>query len=439
MGKLIQLKPIEPARHIKPINYAVRSELDDVADQIDEEYKRKNSKKRVRRLQIGDPGKYEHRTPILLKKNILDTLEKEDCLSYGHSMGVPEIRDVIANNSKHIFGVSNQPVTRYDVGIGNGSTELIDFCIAALLNPGEGLLLPDPGYPVYDALVMKYHGIPQFYSLREDDNWALDISELEKKVTKKTKGIVVINPGNPTGRNYRKRNLQKVRKFADEHGLIIFADEVYSYLNYDGKNHRPIATLKGEYPVITFGSLSKNYLSPGLRVGWMVRTDPNNLTQEYWDEAITKLASMRLCSAPLLQHALRPAFEDRITRQHTLLKNGVDTFVYKMKKNAELTYKMLNNKKAGISCSKPEASFYVFPKLELPEGVTDLDFARDLLIHKHIQVNNGSGFGPNGKGHIRVVFLPEYNILKEAYAEIIDFKMNFEENGKLKYAVDRAA
>lgn len=423
MRKATRLKPIKPARHIKNLEYAVRGYL----DKITEEIEAKGGK--VTKLHIGDPAIYGHETPIQLREILLETLRNEKCLHYGPSMGVPKIRDIIAKNTTHIFGLNGQPVTREDVAITHGSTEGISVCIDALLNPRDGLLLPDPGYPVYDALVKKAHGVPQYYPLREENGWTLDISELEKKVTKKTKGIVIINPGNPTGNNNTKKNLQEIRKFADRHGLIIFADEVYSFLNYDGKKHYPLASLKGEYPVITFGSLSKNYLSPGLRVGWMIRTDPNGLAKEYWEETVRKLLSIRLCTAPLLQYALKPAFEDHRTKQHTLLKKGVDTFIKKMKRNAELTYRMLNDPEAGISCIRPRACFYSFPKLDLPKGVTDSDFVKDLLINRHIQINYGSGFGPSGKGHIRVVFLPEYHVLKEAYEKIINFKMTFREPG----------
>lgn len=423
---MARLKRIESAKHIEEISYAVRGPLDRITEQIEAEGEK------VVKLHIGDPATHGHETPIQLREIILETLKNEKCLHYGHSMGVPELREIIAKNSSHIMGFNGMPVSRDDVGIGEGSTGPVDFCIGALLNPGDEILIPDPGYPMYEAIIRKYHGVPKHYSLIEEKNWGLDISELEKKVTKRTRAIVVINPGNPTGRNYDEKTLQDIRRFADKHGLMIFADEVYSFLNYDGKKHCPLATLEGEYPVITFGSLSKNYLSPGLRVGWMIRADPNGLTQDYWAE-VSKLASIRLCSAPLLQYALKPAFEDGRTRQHTLLKKGVDTFVKKMKRNAELTYDMLNNPEAGISCVRPEACFYALPKIDIPEGVTDFDFARDLLIHRHIQVNNGSGFGPSGKGHIRIVFLPDYDTLKEVYEKIIDFKMNFMENGKRKY------
>jgi len=423
-----ELVPIEPAAHIMSIDYAVRGELDKIAKRLSAEGKR------TLNLNIGDPKKLgKHPTPPELIDIIVEKLESGDCLGYGDEMGEPELRQIIAENTrKDILGLNNKPITKEDVYIGNGSTELVTFCIEGLLNIGEGILLPDPGYPLYESVIKKVHGEPQFYSLNRG-NWGIDFSNLERKISENTRAIVIINPGNPTGKNYKKKNLQNLRKFADKHKLVIFADEVYSYLGFYGGYHTSIAKLEGDYPVITFGSLSKNYLSPGLRVGWMIRTDPNGLTKKYWEAAINKLAGIRLSSSPLLQYALKPAFTERKAKAHIVMKKEVESFNNELKKKADLTYEMLNHEKAGISCVRPQAAFYAFPKIDLPEGVTDFDFAKDLLIHTGVYVNNGSGFGPNSKGHIRVVFLPEYNLLKEAYDKIIDFKMNFKENGKPKY------
>lgn len=413
-------RPIEPAQHILEIEYAVRGPLEDIAIELEA------SGRQVIHLNIGDPARFStHKVPRELIQILTEKLETGECSPYGDSMGNPLIRKVIAENIRRdIKGVNGNPVSKDDIFIGSGSSELISFCIEVILNPGDGMLIPDPGYPLYEALIRKVHGKPQFYSLDEAKQWSISMESLEEKVDNKTKAIVVINPNNPTGRNYKKEQLQMIRGFADRHGLMMLSDEVYSHLNYDSKRHVHLATLKGDYPVITFFSLSKNYLAPGFRVGWMVRTDPNNLTEKYWKE-MRKPASIRLCSSTLMQYAIIPALTNRNTLKHTLKSSTKDTFTNALRRNAELTYRMLNNREAGISCIEPEAGFYAFPKIELPEGKTDFDFAKSLLLETGVYVNNGSGFGPSGAGHIRVVFLPEFDVLKEAYRRLIEFKKEY--------------
>lgn len=419
------LRPIEPAQHILEIDYAVRGPLEEIALELEA------SGKEVIHLNIGDPARFGmHKAPMQLTSILLEKLEEGRCFQYGSSAGNPEIRRTIAEKTRHIKGVNGGDVTENDVYIGNGSSELITFCIKALLNLGEGILIPDPGYPLYSAVIREARGESQFYSLDEGDSWRLTEKSLEKAVRGNTKAIVVINPNNPTGRNYIREELQMVRRFADRHRLLILADEVYSHLNYNGNGHIPLAMLDGDYPVITFCSLSKNYLAPGFRVGWMVRTDPHGLTQKgdgkgYWDTAISKLASVRLCPSTLMQYAIIPAITDDSTLKHTLESGTDSTFTDHLKRNAELTYRKLNDAAVGISCVKPQAGFYAFPKIELPEGKTDFDFAKSLLINARVYVNNGSGFGPGGAGHLRVVFLPEFNVLKEAYSRLIEFKNEY--------------
>jgi alanine-synthesizing transaminase len=419
---------IEPAPHILEIDYAVRGKLNEIANSM------KREGRKITHLNIGDPAKTDdYDVPYELIGVLVKKLVDGECLHYDDERGVAELRRLIAEKRPDIKGLRGNPLNENDIYIGSGSTELITFSNEALLGMGDNLMIQDPGYPLYPAILSKIHAKPNYYPLDEKLGWAINISELEKRVNERTKGIVIINPNNPTGRNYAREELQEVRRFADRHRLMIFADEVYSHLNYDDKDHVPLATLDGEWPVITFGSLSKNYRAPGLRVGWMIRTDPSGRAEKYWETAISKLAGIRLCSPPLLQYAIMPALTNKKLNEKTT--NGDNSFLEKLRNSAEMTFNYFNNPEAGFSCVKPDAAFYAFPRIDLPEGVTDYEFAKDLLEKRAIFVNPGSGFGPSGKGHIRIVFLPDQDTLKKAYDQIIDFKMNFRDDntGKLKY------
>jgi len=302
---------VEPARHLLGIDYAVRGELDEEAHEME------RSGTTVRRLAIGDPAKAEdYQMLFQLVTVLMDALKDPKSLQYGESKGIYEIRQLIADGTD-LPGILGKSLTPDDISIGYGSTELIAMAHQGVLNPGESIMLSDPCYPLYPALTTLFHGEVIFYGLDAKNNWQLNVSELEAKVKDDTKGIVVINPNNPTGRNHAKEKLQEVRHFADEHHLLTLADEVYSFLNYDGKEHVPLASLEGKWPVLTFGSLSKNYRAPGLRMGWVSLTDPENRAELYWKQ-LKKLADLRLCPSVPLQHAIRPAFEDEAVLAQTV-------------------------------------------------------------------------------------------------------------------------
>jgi len=404
---------IIPARRTEKVTYAIR----DIA------VKAKHLEDQGRKiiyLNIGDPPVYDFETPFELRQIVSEKILQSSANSqlnvsvYGDSMGLIEAREAVARyatEKKRIKGV-----TANDVFMANGASEAITLAIAALINPGDNIMTPSPGYPLYSGQIPVYHGNLNPYLLNESTGWQIDFDELEKRVNKRTKAIVVINPNNPTGANYNRESLLNVINFARRHNLVIFADEIYDKLLLDGQTHTSIASLADDIPVITFGGLSKNYIMPGWRVGWAIFSDPTAVMADY-REAINKLLRARLCAVHPQQYMVAPAL------------NGNDShlpqIIQKLTIRRDITDKMLNEI-PGISCVKPEAAFYAFPRIQLPPGVTDEQFVLELLNDTGVLVVYGSGFGQQrGTNHFRVVFLPDENILRHSYTLIGEFTAKF--------------
>ncbi|MFA7710724.1 MAG: aminotransferase class I/II-fold pyridoxal phosphate-dependent enzyme, partial [Candidatus Neomarinimicrobiota bacterium] len=261
-----------------------------------------------------------------------------------------------------------------------------------------------------------YHGELNPYLLNESTGWQIDFEELEKRVNAHTRAIVVINPNNPTGAIYNRESLLNIIKFARRHNLVIFADEIYDKLLMDSKTHTSIAALSKDVPVVTFGGLSKNYIMPGWRVGWAIFYDPSQVMTDY-RKAIDKLLRARLCANHPQQYMVAPAL------------NGDDAHlpevIRKLTIRRDITYNMLNAI-PGISCIKPEAAFYAFPKVQLPANLSDEQFVLELLEETGVLVVYGSGFGQKpGTHHFRIVFLPDENILSQSYTLIGEFTERF--------------
>lgn len=407
------MKQIIPADRTHKVTYAIR---DIVVRAKELEAKGKE----ILYLNIGDPPVYDFETPENLRKIVTEKIIASDrnCTdnvsTYSDSMGIKSAREAIAKDAvekKNIKGV-----TAEDVAITSGASEAITLCIAALVNPGDNIMTPSPGYPLYSGQIPVYHGELNPYNLNEETGWQIDFEELERRVNDKTKAIVVINPNNPTGANYNEESILNILKFAKKHNLVVFADEIYDKLLMDGNKHIAIASLSEDVPVITFGGLSKNYIMPGWRVGWAIFHDPAGIMADY-REAINKLLRARLCAPHAQQHMIAPALNE--TREH------FGEIFEKIESRRDITYEMLNDI-PGISCVKPEGAFYAFPKIQLPEGVTDKEYVLKLLEETGVLVVFGSGFGQKeGTSHFRIVFLPQEETLKKAYVAIKDFTEKF--------------
>ncbi len=395
---------IIPAKRTEKVTYAIR-------DVVVEATKLERQGKKILHLNIGDPNVFDFQTP----KHMIEAVNKamlENKNNYANSMGVPEAREAIAREQERL-GIKN--VTPGDVLVTTGVSEGIELALNALVNPGENILTPIPTYPVYLAVVNKIGSVPNQYMTSEENGWQPDLEDIRKKINKKTKGIVLINPNNPTGSLYGRKTLEEIIDLANEHSLVIFADEIYNKILFDGEKHTPVASLTNDIPVVTFNGLSKNYICPGWRVGWSVFTGPENEIQEY-KEAVFKMARARLSAPGPFQYAIKPALEGP--------QDHIPEMVKKLQERRDLLYKRLNEIE-GFSCTKPRGAFYAFPKFDL--GVKDdRKFVLDLLYKKHILAVFGTGFGYPTPDHMRIVFLPPLEILEESFNKLEEYvRKNF--------------
>jgi len=406
------MRPIVPAERTEHVTYAIR-------DIVVKAKQLERRGKKILYLNIGDPPVYDFETPRELRQLVMEKIEKSNAGTVGNvstycdSMGILEAREAVA----HYAVTKNiKNVTADDVIIANGASEAITLAIAALINPSDNIMTPAPGYPLYSGQIPVYHGELNPYNLNEDNNWQIDFDELESRVNTRTKAIVVINPNNPTGANYSQQSLLNIIEFARRHNLIIFADEIYDKLLFEGQKHISIAALAEDVPVITFGGLSKNYIMPGWRVGWAVFSDPAKVMADY-REAVNKLLRARLCSPHPQQYMVAPALTGGDAHLPSIMA--------KLTRRRDLTVKMLNAI-SGITCVKPGGAFYAFPKVQLPPGINDEKYVLDLLEETGVLVVYGSGFGQkDGTNHFRIVFLPDEQILAQAYQLIGEFTERF--------------
>jgi len=406
-------KSIKPADRTKNVTYAIR-------DIVLKAKQLEAKGKQILYLNIGDPPVYDFETPADLRQIVVDKIlqsnagTKNNVSTYCDSMGILEAREAIARNAVEVKGIKN--VTLNDVFVSSGASEAITLAIAALIDPGDNIMTPSPGYPLYSGQIPVYHGELNPYLLNEETGWQIDFDELERRVNNKTKAIVVINPNNPTGANYNRESILNILQFAEKYNLVVFADEIYDKLLFDGQKHISIASLSETVPVITFGGLSKNYIMPGWRVGWAIFHDPLQMILDY-REAINKLLRARLCSPHPQQYMVAPAL------------NGDDDhlpeMMAKIQSRRDITFEMLNAI-PGISCVKPGGAFYAFPQIQLPEGIDDEKYVIGLLEETGVLVVYGKGFGQKpGTNHFRIVFLPDDDTLIHSYKLIREFTEKF--------------
>jgi alanine-synthesizing transaminase len=306
-------------------------------------------------------------------------------------------------------------VTIDDVYLGNGASELIVMSMNALLNNGDEVLVPSPDYPLWTAAVSLSGGTPVHYVCDEQADWFPDIADIRKKISANTKAIVVINPNNPTGALYSKELLQQIVDLAREHQLIVFADEIYDKVLYDGATHDSIASLADDVLFITFNGLSKNYRSCGYRAGWMVVSGDKRYASDYI-EGLNMLASMRLCSNVPGQFAIQTALGGYQSINDLVGPGG------RLLKQRDLAHKLLTDI-PGVSCVKPHSALYLFPRLDpaMYPIHDDQDFAYRLLAEERVLIVQGTGFNCPTPDHFRVVFLPNADDLTVAIGRIAHF------------------
>ena len=310
-------------------------------------------------------------------------------------------------------------MTAEDVYIGNGVSELIQVSMQALLNPGDEVLVPAPDYPLWTASVILGGGTPVHYICDEQADWYPDMADIRRKVTDRTKAIVLINPNNPTGALYPKGVLQEIAAVAREKDLLIFCDEIYDRLLMDGKTHTSIAALAPDVFTVTLNGLSKSHRIAGYRCGWMVLSGPKTQVRSYI-EGLDMLTSMRICSNVPAQHLVPAALKDAGKTDPLYLPGG------RIYEQRDYICRALNEI-PGVSAVKPSAAFYIFPKLDRKRfGIHDDEqFALDLLKQQKILVVQGSGFNWKDPDHFRIVYLPEIGQLKRAVDGLTEFLADY--------------
>ena len=329
--------------------------------------------------------------------------------AYSDSKGIFAARKAIMQYSQE-KGI--QGVTLDDIYTGNGVSELIVMAMNALLNNGDEVLVPAPDYPLWTAAVSLSGGLPVHYLCDESKEWAPDLADLRKKITSRTKAIVVINPNNPTGAIYSKEILVKLTEIAREYGLILFADEIYDKMLYDQEKHLSLAALSTDVVVITFNGLSKNYRSCGYRAGWMVVSGDKEMVRDYI-EGLNMLTSMRLCANVPGQYAIQTALGGYQSINDLVAEGG------RLAKQRDLAWKLITEI-PGVTCVKPKSALYLFPKLdsEMYPIEDDQKFIADFLKEEKVLLVQGSGFNWAKPDHFRVVFLPHEDVLKEAIGRL---------------------
>ena len=369
---------------------------------------------KILKLNIGNPAPFGFRAPDEIIKAMAENLVNTE--GYSDSKGLISAREAIVEYDK-TKNIPNVDVD--DVYTGNGVSELITLSMQGLLDYGDEILVPAPDYPLWTASVTLAGGTAVHYICDESANWYPDIKDIEKKITPRTKGIVIINPNNPTGALYPESILKEIVKLAEKNDLIIFADEIYDRLIMDGKTHTSIASLAPDCLCLTFNGLSKSHLIAGYRVGWM-SISGNKINATGYIEGIKLLSSMRLCSNVPAQSLIAPALKHLDETKKLVAPGGR---VYQQR---ECIVNLLNDI-PGVSVVKPEAAFYCFPKLDTKRfNIHDDErFALDVLRNKKILFTHGGGFHWEVPDHFRIVYLPDIEVLTEAATALGEFLADY--------------
>ncbi|MDI6750743.1 MAG: pyridoxal phosphate-dependent aminotransferase [Rhodocyclaceae bacterium] len=398
------MQPILKSTKLANVCYDIRGPVLARARQMEEEGHR------VIKLNIGNPAAFGFEAPEEIVVDVIRNIR--DASGYSDSKGLFSARKAVMHYSqqKKIPGV-----TIDDITLGNGVSELIVMAMQGLLNNGDEVLVPAPDYPLWTAAVSLSGGTPRHYLCDEGAGWLPDLADIRAKITPATRAIVVINPNNPTGALYPDDLLQGIVDIARQHELIVFADEIYDKVLYDGRKHTSIASLADDVLFITFNGLSKNYRACGFRAGWMIVSGEKRHAQDYI-EGLNILASMRLCSNVPGQHAIQTALGGYQSIEDLVAPQG------RLCKQRDLAWELLSNI-PGVSCVRPQAALYCFPRLDPQMYPIDNDqqFILELLEEEKVLLVQGSGFNWPTPDHFRVVFLPNVDDLAEAIGRIARF------------------
>jgi alanine-synthesizing transaminase len=398
------LKTVQKSAKLANVLYDIRGPIMDAARQMEEEGHK------IIRLNIGNLAVFGFDAPEEIQQDMIRNLPNS--AGYSDSKGIFAARKAVMHYTQQ-QGIKS--VTLDDIYLGNGASELIAMATNALLDDGDELLLPAPDYPLWTASTSLSGGTPVHYMCEEANGWMPDLADIRRKITPHTKGIVVINPNNPTGALYSDELLKGIVQIARENNLVIFADEVYDKVLYDGAKHTAIGSLSEDVLTLTFNSLSKSYRSCGYRAGWLVVSGDKKMAADYI-EGLTMLSNMRLCSNVPGQYAIQTALGGYQSINELVGAGG------RLRRQRDLAYELITAI-PGVTCNKPQAALYMFPRLDpkVYPIADDRQFFLELLQETRVMLVQGTGFNWPTPDHFRIVFLPHEDDLREAIGRIAKF------------------
>ena len=402
------MKPVLKSAKLANVCYDIRGPIMDRARQMEEEGQK------IIKLNIGNLAVFGFDAPEEIQQDMVRNLSNAS--GYSDSKGIFAARKAVMHETQkqHIHGV-----TLDDIYLGNGASELIVMATNALLDDGDELLLPAPDYPLWTAAASLSGGKPVHYLCDESKGWEPDLADMRAKISPRTKGIVVINPNNPTGALYADATLRAIVELARQHGMVIFADEVYDKVLYDGVRHTAIASLSTDVLTLTFNSLSKSYRSCGYRAGWMVLSGDKRHARDYI-EGLNMLSNMRLCPNVPGQYAVQTALGGYQSIDDLVAEGG------RLRRQRDLAYELITAI-PGVSCVKPVAALYMFARLDptVYPIADDREFFLDVLNETRVMLVQGTGFNWAAPDHFRIVFLPHEDDLREAISRIARFLAHY--------------
>lgn len=398
------MKSIKQSDKLARVCYDIRGPVLEEAKRLEEEGHR------ILKLNIGNPAPFGFEAPEEIIQDVI--LNLPNAQGYCDSKGLFSARKAIMQECQKLE-IANVEID--DIYLGNGVSELIVMAMQALLNNGDEVLVPAPDYPLWTAAVSLAGGNPVHYSCDEQAEWFPDIADIKSRITSHTKAIVIINPNNPTGAVYSEALLREMVVLAREHGLVIFADEIYSKILYDDAVHTPVASLDEDVFVVTFNGLSKAYRLAGFRTGWMILSGAKEKARNYI-EGLEILSNMRLCANVPAQFAVQTALGGYQSINELILPGG------RLREQRDACWNMLTSI-PGVSCVKPRGAIYMFPKLDasMYPIKNDVRFVLDLLEREKILVVQGTGFNIKDTQHFRLVFLPRVDELEQAMQKLSRF------------------
>jgi alanine-synthesizing transaminase len=398
------LKTVQKSAKLANVLYDIRGPIMDAARQMEEEGHK------IIRLNIGNLAVFGFDAPEEIQQDMIRNLPNS--AGYSDSKGIFAARKAVMHYTQQ-QGIKG--VTLDDIYLGNGASELIAMATNALLDDGDELLLPAPDYPLWTAATSLSGGTPVHYMCDEANGWMPDLADIRRKITPHTKGIVVINPNNPTGALYSDELLKGIVQIARENNLVIFADEVYDKVLYEGAKHTAIGSLSEDVLTLTFNSLSKSYRSCGYRAGWLVVSGDKKMAADYI-EGLNMLSNMRLCANVPGQWAIQTALGGYQSINELVAEGG------RLRRQRDLAYELITAI-PGVTCVKPTAALYMFPRLDpkVYPIADDRQFFLELLQETRVMLVQGTGFNWPTPDHFRIVFLPHEDDLREAVGRIAKF------------------